>query len=218
MSQLDFGGKYQPSDLSIEKERGEPSYRQFLDWAAITDSRSLALDIWARGNYIRYLMQQSKSEIPTVVIPFTFLDELRVYYRRMVLLDMPAHYVYVGELGPHQKHLSVVPGHSDFVHDGGAGWAIVMSEPMRLHRREWLFALGSSRLMPEILVEWLTTEASAEFARGFAFLSPTELVGIPKQFAAEGMEMAADINNSAPFFSHAAATELMFNLELPYID
>ncbi len=217
-SQKDFDGKYERSDLSIQKDRGGPSYGQFLDWAVNTDSKALALDIWARGNYIRYLAHRSKSDIPTVVIPFTFLDELRVYYRRMVLLDLPAHYVYVGDLGSHQKHLCLVPGHGNFVWDGGAGWIVVASDPMRLRRREWLFALGSSRLMPEIFAEWLTTEASADFARGFAFLSPAELVGIPRQFADEGTEMLADLNNSSPFFSRAAAAELIFNLELPYID
>ncbi|HEY8098116.1 MAG TPA: hypothetical protein VIE65_18810 [Methylobacter sp.] len=212
------GATYEPTDFSIEKEWSEPSYKQFLDWAANTDSKALALDIWARGNYIHYLMNRNKSEVPSVVIPFTYLDELRVYYRRMALMDIPAHYVYVGEIGTHQKHLCLVPGDDDFIHDGGAGWSVVMSEPLRLRRRKWLFALGSSRLMPEVFVEWLTTEASADFARGHAFLSPAELIGIPKSFVDEGIEMTADFSNATPFFSHVASTELMFNLELPYID
>ncbi|MBI3702865.1 MAG: hypothetical protein HY244_03190, partial [Rhizobiales bacterium] len=215
---FDHNSKYEKTRFPIDESVENPSYNQFLDWASNTEAKALALDIWARGNYIRYMMSRAKDENPTVIVPFSFLDELRCYYRRMTLMDIPAHYVYVGDLPSPKKYSCLYPAEDDYKIDGGAGWNIVMSEPMVVRRRKWLFAMGCSRLMPEVFAEWLTSEASADFARGYAFLSPAELIGIPKSFVQEGLEMAADINNSVPFSPKVAAAELLLNLDLPYID
>ena len=92
--------KYDPTRFSVDEDLPEPSYTQLLDWAKDAQSRALALDIWARGNYVRYIMDRRNNDNPTIIVPFQFLDELRCYYRRMAIMGLPAHFVYTGDLGP----------------------------------------------------------------------------------------------------------------------
>jgi hypothetical protein len=212
------GAKYEQTRFSIDRDWGEPSFRQYLDWANNTETKALALDIWSRGNYLRYIMSRNTDESPTVIIPFRYIDELRNYYRRMALMDVPAHYVYIGESSSHNKYWCLHPAEDDTIFDGGAGWSIVMTKPIQLGRRKWLSAFGSSKLMPEVFAEWLTSEASSDFARGYAFLSPAELIGIPSGFVEEGIEIAADVTGAVPLSAYMSETELIFNLDLPYID
>jgi hypothetical protein len=84
--------------------------------------------------------------------------------------------------------------------------------------RKWLFALGKSRIMPEVFSEWLLEEAANEFASGRAFVSPAELIGIPKSLLAEGLDVAAEVQDSIVMSPKLSAAEFVFNLELPYID
>jgi hypothetical protein len=69
-SEYHDGFKYERAHFSLDEDFSEPSYAQLLDWAKDAESKSLALDIWARGNYVRYLLSRRKTENPTVVVPF----------------------------------------------------------------------------------------------------------------------------------------------------
>ena len=106
----------------------------------------------------------------------------------------------------------------DYRIDAGGGWIATLGTKVRTRGRNWFPVIGFFRPMPEVFAEWLTTEAATDFARGHAFVSSAELIGIPKTYMDDGIEMAAEINNSAPFLAQIKAAELLFNLELPYID
>src|SRR5271167_841237 len=189
--------KYDQTRFSVDEDFGEPSYSQFLDWSKDTESRSLALDIWARGNYIEYMMSKRKRDNPTIIVPFQFLDELRCYYRRMAIMGLSAHFVYTGDLGSPLKCLCLHPA-DDYMIDAGGGWIAAAGSRFRTRGRNWFSVLGCARPMPDVFAEWLTTEAATAFARGDAFISPAELIGIPNSHLNDGIEMAADINESPP--------------------
>jgi hypothetical protein len=210
--------KYGSSRISVDEDFSGPSYKQLLDWSKDAESRTLALDIWARGNYIKYLMERRRDPDPTIIIPFQYLDELRCYYRRMAIMGLPAHFIYTGDLPQAMKCLCLHPGDKGYMIDAGGGWIAALGSTSRIRGRNWFPIMGCSRPMPEVFAEWLTTEAATDFARGHAFVSPAELIGMPRAYLSDGIEMAAEINESAPFLPQVTAAELMFNLELPYID
>lgn len=209
--------KYERSPLSIDESPLEPSYQQFLAWAADAESKALALDIWSRGNYVSYLTSRRKRAEPTVVVPFEYVDELRCYYRRLAFMGVAAHFVYVGSLPIANRYLTLHPA-DDYLIDAGAGWIAAAGTTVRTRGRNWFPIIGCARLMPEVFAEWLTSEAATSFAQGDTFLSPAELIGIPKAFEEDAISMVADINDATPIFPQKAATELLFNLELPYVD
>ena len=209
---------YKPRPISIDEELGSPSYRQITDWIAHTDSVPIAYDYWARGNYVKYLISRMRLEAPTVTVPIEYLDEVRASWRRMSLMRLSVHFVYTGHLRPGCKYLSVFPVDGNPVLDGGGGILFVPTDPpLRLRKREWAWIIGYAKLMPELLVEWLFTEAGPEFERGEVFLSPAELTGLSLS-GNLGLELAAEIFDTAPAIPKLAAGEVILNLELPEIE
>lgn len=214
---MDDGYKYQQKPISLDSKLEKPSYEQFLNWAKDADSKSLALDIWARGNYLRYIFSHRKNETPPVIVPFRFLDELRCYYRRLALMGLSAHFVYTGDLEPQRKCLTIHPA-DDYLIDAGAGWIAALGSKYRTRGRNWFPITGYSRRMPEVFAEWLISEAAEDFAQGSVFVSPAELIGIPKAYLDEGISMAAEVSESTSLTPQLAGAETIINLEIPYID
>jgi hypothetical protein len=201
----------------IEEPLQKPSYDQFLKWASVAESKSIAYDIWARGNYMRHVSLIEAKPNDTVIIPFKYIDELRCYYRRTALMGLSTHFIYTGELSSPQKSLCLHPS-DNYEIDAGRGWVGSLGSKVRTRGRDWFPVTGYSRPLPEIFVEWLTTEAADSFRQGELIISPAELVGIDRNFMDCGIEQLAQDTNSSSIFSQVSNNDILFNLEIPYID
>lgn len=209
--------KYSSTGFSLNEDVPPPSYSSVLDWMKIAEGKSVAFDIWARGNYARRVITNRIHERNPVLVPFRYVDEMRWAYRRLALMGLPAEFVYIGDLGKPKHILTLHPG-GDYLIDSGWGYLAALGSVLKKRGREWFPVTGYARLMPESILEWLTSEAANAFLKGDVFVSPAELVGIGRNGFIEGTSMMGEIQNGTVAMEESKATEAIASLELPQLD
>ncbi|MCX6156243.1 MAG: hypothetical protein NT007_18995 [Candidatus Kapabacteria bacterium] len=208
---------YTNGNFSIITEVKEPSYSVIGNWLLENkETRSIAYDFWARGNYTRRLIHNRNSTIKPLIIPFSYLDELKFSYRRLSLLGYPAEYVYIG---PHLKFnsgITVVP--KDLHVDAGWGYvgAIAKSEKDPTGY-EYCFC-GEGLYLPNEIFDWLISEAYQDFINGNLFISNGELIGITKKHIQESISAFSDVTCGTTVMKDIKQTQLLLELDIPFID
>ena len=61
-----------------------------IDWMKeLKSGRAVSFDIWARGNYMKRIIDHSRRGIPPLIVPFRKVSEMRWAYRRLALIGLP---------------------------------------------------------------------------------------------------------------------------------
>jgi hypothetical protein len=203
------------TDLSDGVE--EPRYRAILDWMEAAESKALAYDLWARGNYTRRIVHNRANDVSPVLVPFRYVDELRWAHRRLGLMGLDAEYIYTEPLGSTKKVLMLHPG-GEYLIDSGWGYIAALGSTTQLRGRQWFPVMGFARPMPEAVLEWIIDEAASDFERGKVFVTPAELVGLSPAHFESGLEGLAEIQDGVPLSDSLKATELLASLDLPALE
>jgi hypothetical protein len=217
MSQPAARNDYAKGEVFLDTEVGEPSYRQCLHWlieGSPADGPA-TFDYWARGNYTRRLLFNRARGLRPLLVEVQNTEQMRWAYRRLALLGLPVDFLYTGGITGPQRLLHAVPLRDDSLLDSGWGYIGTLSQ---LGDEHWLQLIGTARLMPQDVLQWLTAEAAAEFERGSLFVAPSELVGIPACAARERLAPLADVSGGTPLAERDDAAKVLFALELPFVD
>lgn len=206
---------YVDAKVDLYQEVSAPSYENVMEWMRGCGGRHVAFDFWARGNYTRRLIYQRSRGIEPLLVPVSYVDEMRWAHRRLALLGVPVEFVYCGEVSESGKILHADYVSDDFLWDAGWGYIATISK-MKGRYVAWL--IGHADLMPESLLDWLVDEASEDFVEGKVFVSPAELVGIDPRFLDEGLSRLAGITRGAPMTSDYEVTKAALELNMPYLD
>jgi len=193
-----------------------PQYDLALKWMRDISGRSASLDFWARGNYMRRLLQMSKQATRQLIVPVQSVDEIRWAYRRLALLGMPVEFLWQGELSAPMKIMHLHPGGEDDIWDAGWGYIAALGTQFKIRRRSWAAIIGFARLMPEKVPSWIVDEAPDAFINGEVFITPSELVGVPNS-EPEMRAAFEELLHAVPIHCDPAA-EAMLNIELPVLD
>lgn len=213
----EFDPSYGDANLDLSLEVEKPQYGSIVDWMKVAESKALAFDLWARGNYTRRLIHNRSNGVTPILVPFQYVDELRWAHRRLSLMGLQAEYVYTGALGTTQKILMLHPA-GDYLIDAGWGYIAALGSRTKMRGREWFPVLGYARPMPEAILDWITDEVPAAFSRGEIFVTPAELVGIANIDFDQGINMLTETQDGVLLDDSMKATELLASLELPYLD
>jgi hypothetical protein len=211
------GHTYQEGAIELSGEVERPSYASALDWLQRAESKAIAYDIWARGNYTRRLIHQRRSGISPLLVPFHFVDELRWAYRRLALLGFPMEFLYCGDLGPVRKVLTLHPA-GNYLIDAGWGYIAALGQTTRMRGRDWFMVQGFTRPLPEAALDWLVEEAPQAFERGEVFVSAADLVGIPPADLENGSELLAEVEEAVLVKNSLRTLDVLATLELPHLD
>lgn len=209
--------RYPSDQLNLTQDVSEPSYEAILGWMRSAESKAVAFDIWARGNYTRRLLRSRVSEKTPIIVPFRYVDEMRWAYRRLALMGLPVEFIYTGGVTDPQHILTLHPG-GKYLIDAGWGYIAGLGSVIRKRGREWFPVIGYSRLMPETVYDWLIEETPGAFVRGDVFVAPAELVGIDPEDFEPSSELLTDLQDGLLISASLKATEILMSLELPYID
>lgn len=213
--EADYRYAEEKPDLSDSVE--VPQYASVLDWMRVAESKAMAFDIWARGNYTRRLIHNRANGTVPILVPFKYVDELRWAYRRLALMGLPAEFIYTGELGATQKVLALHPG-GKYMIDAGWGYIAALGSTTRMRGREWFPVTGFARRMPEPILDWLTEEVPTAFEQGTVFVAPADLIGIGSSDFDAGSGMLAEIQDGVVLSDSLKATEVIASMDLPHLD
>jgi hypothetical protein len=206
---------YRAAPLENSDTAIAPRYDDALDWMRDLAGRAASLDFWARGNYARRLIANTRHGVTPLLIPVQALAEIRWAYNRLALLGLPVEFLWQGDLSRPQKIVHLHPGAPEDHWDAGWGYIATLAS-CTLRRRTWCPVIGFARLMPEEVANWIVDEVPEAFQRGDVFVTPAELVGVSSQLK-ESAEAFKMLTSAVPFRSDAAA-EVLLSIELPVLD
>lgn len=187
-----------------------------LDWMKAISGKPISFDYWARGNYIKHVLYQRQSNQTPIHISVHNAEQLRWAYRRLALLGMPVNFVYCGPLSMPQKVLHLHPW--DALLDAGWGFMGALGSKTEINNREYFPIIGTSRLMPESILDCLIDEASSDFVRGRVFVAPADLIGLRKIPDDQKLLPVSDITDGVQIASNIKSSSALMDLELPYVD
>jgi hypothetical protein len=192
-----------------------PNYSDVLDWMRAINWRTVSLDMWARGNYVRRIIHQGQAGTPPLVVPFRTAEELRWAYRRLALLGLPVDFLYTQNVSRPKKVIHLYP--TDLPISGGWGCIAALGSKYKYRGREFFPVFGNVRLMPDWIADWLVDEVAEAFTRGEVFIAPAELVGIHPSHSAPGVEALAETAQGTAV-RHAKTAAALLQLELPSLE
>jgi len=134
-----------------------PSYDKVLNWMLAISGRAASFDIWARGNFTRRLIYNRQNGIQPIMVAAETVDQMRWAHRRLSLVGYPVDFIYTGRLSAPQKILHLHP--YDGVHDSGWGYIGATGTVTSINEQRWFPITGTSRLMPEKIMDWVLNEA-----------------------------------------------------------
>lgn len=204
------GGK-----VELIQDVSAPSYGNVMEWMKDNDGRHVLFDFWARGNYTRRIIHHRKQGVEPLLVPVSYVDEMRWAYRRLALLGLPVEFVYCGQTTRSSKILHGSDMSPEFLWDAGWGY-IATIEEKKERFVGWL--LGYADLMPETLLDWLVDEACDDFVDGKVFIAPAEQIGINPKFSTAGLNRLADVTNGMPVMPDHEITQAAMELNMPYLD
>lgn len=201
-------------DLFAHVER--PSYEAVLDWMKAAEGPHVSFDFWARGNFTRRLIYHRKLGLSPLLVKIRNVDEMRWAFRRLALFDVAVDFVYCGPLARPGSVLHLCPWDTPL--NAGWGYIAALGSKATIKGREWFPVLGSARLMPQSVVDWLIDEAAAEFLNGKVFLAPAELIGIDPLGSPEGLSHLAIVADGPAFTTDFSIARAAVNIDLPFLD
>jgi hypothetical protein len=142
---------------------------------------------------------------------------MRWAYRRIALLGLAVDFIYRGEITKPQKLLHVLPLGDEDVFDSGWGY-IGTPTDIRIDDRRLLWLIGTARLMPASVLQWMVDEAPNRFLRGEVFVAPAELVGISQSIGEDLIDAMADVLRGAVLTEDQRVAGALFDIELPFIE
>lgn len=209
---------YELGKVSLESEVTEPSYEQCLDWLRGSPlDASATFDYWARGNFTRHVLYNRQKGHQPLLVAVDSVPQARSAYRRLALLGLPVDLVYCGNLSEPHKLLHMVPVSNDTMIDSGWGYVGTFAE---LADERWLQLVGTARLMPQAVYDWLINEVPSQFERGQVFVAPAELIGLPRVAPGAPLDSLAEVSRacSVAQASKYGGASTVFKLELPYLE
>lgn len=207
---------YENRAFTLSDSVEAPSYDKILDWMLGISGRAASFDIWARGNFTRRLIYNRQNNIQPIIVAANTVDQMRWAFRRLSLVGYPVDFVYTGRLSAPQRILHLHP--CDGVHDSGWGFMAALGSVASINDRRWFPIAGTSRLMPEKILDWVVNEASAPFSSGRIFVAPSELIGLPQSVEPNELNGIAEVTNGVPAINDVDASAALFDLEIPFID
>ncbi|HKH43903.1 MAG TPA: hypothetical protein VKM72_04490 [Thermoanaerobaculia bacterium] len=209
---------YEDAQLDLHHSADEPSYTACLGWMKeLSESRSVALDFWARGNFVRRLLFNRARNVQPLLIPATHVNQMRWAYRRLALAGIPVDFVYTGQLSPPRWidhwHPLDIPIDSGWGYIAFAG-TVVESKS----ERQWWPILGFASLMPDSIAQWLVEEAGQAFSDGRLFVAPAELVGLSPLPLSPGLDALAEVAAGSVGADLSDPAVAILDLEIPWID
>lgn len=209
---------YRDSSISLTTEVEKPSYQQCLMWLKERpDDSPVTFDYWARGNFTRRLIYNRSQGINSLLIRVKNVHQMRWAYRRLALLGLAVDFIYTGKITKPQKLIHAMALRDEDVFDSGWGY-IGMPTNHLVEDRKLLWLIGTARLMPSSILQWLSEEAGNRFLRGEVFVAPAELIGISRISGDYGIDVMSDLLNGAGLTEIERVSEALFNIELPFIE
>lgn len=208
--------EYKEGGFSLYQEVSQPSYQVALDWMRTLEAPHITLDFWARGNYTRRLIYNRSRAIEPLIIPVTYVDEMRWAYRRLALVGLPVEFLYCGRTSDPQKVLHLCP--YDIQFDSGWGYVGALGSQAQIRGKDWFPVLGRACLMPETVVEWLVNEAADDFLEGKVFIAPADLIGINSKRILNGVQALSDVTGGLPITEQHQIAQAILQLDIPFLD
>ena len=203
-------------DVELAADHGEPSLDHILKWMNCCPSKAVAYDVWARGNYVRRLIYNRIRNKTPILIPFSYVDEIRWAYRRLALTGLPLEFVYVG---PPLEKMKVLTLHPWGNIDSGWGYVSARGSRCKIKGQDWFPIVGAAKPLPEPFLDWITDEAPEAFVRGDVFISAGELIGLSDANFDDSIAQMTDLNRGVAVHNKAVTTEdTIANIELPFLD
>ena len=207
---------YADATLDLSTVVQAPSYQTVMDWMETLSGRAASFDIWARGNFTRRMLHHRQTGVQPILVRVESVDEMRWAYRRLALMGLPVDFMYAGSLGLPQRILHLYP--YDIVSDFGWGYIVALGSVATINDRRWSPLVGTARLMPDRIVDWIVHEARLHFLQGLVFVAPAELVGLDPVGSQPHMDRLTQVFNGTCTTTDATAANFMLNVDMPFID
>jgi hypothetical protein len=206
----EYAGGHAALDDVVER----PLYENAATLLRQTDEKAGLFDYWARGNYTRRLLHFRQTGVRPLLVPVATVDEMRWAHRRLALTGATVDFIYTGLLTSPTKCVQVMWLPERHVWD--AGWGYIATQ-WKVRDRYAAMLVGTARLMPEEVVDWLIDEANQEFRGGQLFVAPAELVGLDFT-SADALAPVATITGGATVEPQTASALAALELDLPFLD
>ena len=191
-----------------------PLYGDLIDWLGATNQgRNVVYDFWARGGFTQRLLYQRQSRIEPLSVLVGNQNEMRWAYQRLMLLGMPVDFIYSGPLQATEKLVWVGRKKGRW----GGGWGYIATQwKDKGHYNAML--VGTARLMPDDLIDWVVDEVADEFISGNIFVAPAELIGINPQQSVQSLEALNATRNGTSIIPSVGMARALLEVDLPFID
>lgn len=205
---------YSNGRVSLDAEVQRPLYENAINLMRGSKGRAGLFDFWARGNYTRRLLYLRQHNVHPLLVRVSNADEMRWAHRRLSLVGAPIDFVYVGPLAGPTKCVHVLSLPHDHMWD--AGWGYIATQ-WKAKGKYAAMLIGTARLMPEQVLDWLTIEAEGDFREGNIFVAPSELIGIDPG-ASDALAPVAAIAGGATLEPQFAPAIAALELDIPFLD
>lgn len=205
---------YSNGRVLLDAEVQRPLYDNAINLMRGSKGRAGLFDFWARGNYTRRLLHLRQHNVHPLLVRVSSADEMRWAHRRLSLVGPPIDFVYVGPLAGPTRCVHVLSLPHEHLWD--AGWGYIATQ-WKAKGKYAAMLVGTARLMPEQVVEWLTIEAEDDFRDGNIFVAPSELIGIDSA-AADALAPVAAIAGGATLEPQIAPAIAALELDIPFLD
>ena len=206
---------YEGPPLNLAHEVSQPSYVAVLDWMKSTAGPHVSFDFWARGNYTRRLLFHRQHGIVPLQVAVSSVEEMAWAWRRLLLTGLPVDFIFLREPPPLQRVVHLHPW--DMQHDGGWGYLATL-DAAKIHGRKWFPVVGSGRFLPQGVLDWVVSEASAPFLKGNIFVAPADLIGVNAADHVPGVSRLSDVTGGTSLLADLGVARTLLDLELPYVD
>jgi hypothetical protein len=201
-------------------ERGEPNYKELLDWwQSWPTAKPELLDFWSRGAYVQRCLHRKRHPRTSVTVAAKYIDELEHAIKRLVLLGVEIEFVWTGEISP--PIFNMVPLDIDYEGAGGWGYDVASGSRFKSDRRtkkEWAPALGWAQMVPETVTDFIAGDCQQLFSDGRLFLAPAELIGLSNNMNRGPSKKYEQFTGSKTAFELSRSIQLLEELELPFLD
>jgi len=208
---------YKDPDLSLLNKVTEPSYKNVLNQMKIQGDRNVIFDFWARGNYLRRIINHRNHNIHPLIVEVNEVNQARWAYRRLALLGLPVDFIYPSKETEVIKLLSAMTPSDDFIIDAGWGY-LAFPTNMKYKKKEVTWLISNARLLPEPFLDWIVDEVSQDFIDGQVFIAPDMNIGVDIQQSPLSLKHLSAVSFGLPISASYALAKVTFDLELPFID